>query len=544
LYRALHPSFRPWNSIGRSLLDDAVTPNLVSLDEFDGFQVVYWKYARNNDQRAVAADMEKREYDFYRRNAFGSFSSLLAACAKSVTMLIYLNNFENVATEPNENYSREYFELQSIGADVVYTQNDIEELARVFTGWTVGWVRRADFQPTDLNFMNNPAADTFAINQREPVSAPFNFPTAENWDDSIYTWAFVFRPTQDHDWGEKVLFDQTFGGVDSLGNPLDSSARLVLPARSPPGTSGQVAAAILEEFQLVHDRVNGFRDTAKYIVRKLIQKFVVDDLSTLPKAPGRPIPTEVQDGFDLADDNGDGEITLSEWAIPIPLVLPNGRPTSIFQRLDENDDDTLTITEYREPDLLLDAIDTWQSTDGNLREVLRTILLSDEFLSLDFYRAKVKTPFESALSAMRAVNGLPTSNDLRDIAADLQLSGMELFDFADPTGESELGFDWMHTIGLLERLRLINRGVNPSSNGEVRFSWDPLGIQTAWQLGNGVASVDYLQLVLYGGDLLGEHRQLAIEAYNNPTNSIFSTSEWPMRSATAFLLSLPQFQKQ
>ena len=121
---------------------------------------------------------------------------------------------------------------------------------------------------------------------------------------------------------------------------------------------------------------------------------------------------------------------------------------------------------------------------------------------------------------------------------------MSLFDFADPTGESELGFDWMHTIGLRERLRLINRGVNPSSNGEVRFSWDPLGIQTAWQLGNGVASVDYLQLVLYGGDLLGEHRQLAIEAYNNPTNSIFSTSEWPMRSATAFLLSLPQFQKQ
>ena len=50
---------------------------------------------------------------------------------------------------------------------------------------------------------------------------------------------------------------------------------------------------------------------------------------------------------------------------------------------------------------------------------------------------------------------------------------MELFEFADPTGESELAFDWMHTTGLLERLKYLNRAANPEKSQESRLAWSP-----------------------------------------------------------------------
>ena len=65
-------------------------------------------------------------------------------------------------------------------------------------------------------------------------------------------------------------------------------------------------------------------------------------------------------------------------------------------------------------------------------------------------------------------------------AGDLTLAGMDLFNFSDPTGESELGFDWMHTIGLLERLKYLNRGANPVANRDRRFIWSPTRYTLRW----------------------------------------------------------------
>jgi hypothetical protein len=52
-------------------------------------------------------------------------------------MLVYLDGVLNMNGEPNENYAREILELFAFGVDNRYTQRDIEELARCFTGWTV-----------------------------------------------------------------------------------------------------------------------------------------------------------------------------------------------------------------------------------------------------------------------------------------------------------------------------------------------------------------------------------------------------------------------
>lgn len=74
-----------------------------------------------------------------RAHALGNFRDLLHASAKSPAMLFYLDNFNNRASAPNENYARELMELHTLGVDGGYTEEDIKEVARCFTGWTIGF---------------------------------------------------------------------------------------------------------------------------------------------------------------------------------------------------------------------------------------------------------------------------------------------------------------------------------------------------------------------------------------------------------------------
>src|SRR5437762_11679598 len=80
-----------------------------------------------------------REYEgkVLRPNALGSFPELLEATTRSPAMLIYLDNWRNMRRRLNENYARELLELHTLGVDGGYTQQDIIEVARCFTGWTV-----------------------------------------------------------------------------------------------------------------------------------------------------------------------------------------------------------------------------------------------------------------------------------------------------------------------------------------------------------------------------------------------------------------------
>ncbi len=87
--------------------------------------------------RAEAAQVEYLEYEFFYENALGNFGDLLLYSATSPSMLVYLDNVLNFKREPNENYSREAYELFAFGVDNRYTQRDIEVLARAFTGWFV-----------------------------------------------------------------------------------------------------------------------------------------------------------------------------------------------------------------------------------------------------------------------------------------------------------------------------------------------------------------------------------------------------------------------
>jgi hypothetical protein len=72
-----------------------------------------------------------------RAHAMGKFRDLLFASAQSPAMLIYLDNASSHKDHPNENYAREILELHTLGVSGGYTEQDVKEVARAFTGWTL-----------------------------------------------------------------------------------------------------------------------------------------------------------------------------------------------------------------------------------------------------------------------------------------------------------------------------------------------------------------------------------------------------------------------
>lgn len=77
------------------------------------------------------------EVRIIRKHALGSFPEMLNAIARSPAMLEYLDNQKNQKGVPNENYARELMELHTLGLHGGYTQKDVQEVARCFTGWTI-----------------------------------------------------------------------------------------------------------------------------------------------------------------------------------------------------------------------------------------------------------------------------------------------------------------------------------------------------------------------------------------------------------------------
>ena len=76
------------------------------------------------------------QIDMFRQNGMGRFDDLLLALAQDPAMIVWLDNQENNKDSINENWGRELLELFSMGVGN-YTENDIKECARAFTGWTI-----------------------------------------------------------------------------------------------------------------------------------------------------------------------------------------------------------------------------------------------------------------------------------------------------------------------------------------------------------------------------------------------------------------------
>jgi uncharacterized protein (DUF1800 family) len=264
------------------------------------------------------------ERDVIRLHALGKFKDLLAATAHSPAMLFYLDNWLSIGSNSpqavaankgkpgqaapglNENYGREVMELHTLSVNGGYTQQDVTELARVFTGWTI--------QPLEQGA------------------------------------AFNFEPKK-HEPGDKTVIGESIpeNGVHEGEQMLD------ILAHHP--------------------------NTARFICRKLAIRFVSDD-----------------------------------------------PPPALVDRMAQK----------------------FLSTDGDIREVLRTLFKSPEFWSPKAYRAKVKTPFEFVVSSLRA-----TGTDLTSAApvlGTLGKMGMPLYQMVPPTGYSMTAATWMNSEALIDRM--------------------------------------------------------------------------------------------
>ncbi len=93
--------------------------------------------------RTMVPFLAQQQNNVLRKYALGSFADMLMAVSKDPAMLQFLNNQQNKKGHPNENFAREVMELFTLGRGH-YTEEDIKEAARAFTGW--GFSLQGEFQ--------------------------------------------------------------------------------------------------------------------------------------------------------------------------------------------------------------------------------------------------------------------------------------------------------------------------------------------------------------------------------------------------------------
>lgn len=122
------------NELASATLVRAIFSNRQLYEVMVGFWTDHFSIYQFKDDVVFLKTIDDREV--IRRHALGKFGDLLKASAHSPAMLHYLDNTVNEKSHPNENYAREIMELHTLGVDGGYTENDILEVARCFTGWT------------------------------------------------------------------------------------------------------------------------------------------------------------------------------------------------------------------------------------------------------------------------------------------------------------------------------------------------------------------------------------------------------------------------
>jgi uncharacterized protein (DUF1800 family) len=151
LRRRIEIANGPQQLIVRDLLEAKVLRAVYSSRQLEEVLTDFWFNHFNifMDKGADRWFVTEYERDVIRPHVLGKFKDLLAATAKSPAMLFYLDNWQSVGPKAprgrggqaanglNENYGRELLELHTLGVDGGYTQQDVTEAARCFTGWSI-----------------------------------------------------------------------------------------------------------------------------------------------------------------------------------------------------------------------------------------------------------------------------------------------------------------------------------------------------------------------------------------------------------------------
>ena len=185
----------------------------------------------------------------------------------------------------------------------------------------------------------------------------------------------------------------------------------------------------------------------------------------------------------------------------------------------------------------------WQSSRGNLRAVLRTMIYSPEFWSKDTYRAKVKTPFELVASTARALNA--------DVEVTLPLvqwvgrMGEPLFQCQPPTGYSDKSERWVNSGALLNRLNFaLAFGTDHMAGAEVNLK----GIFGAAASTNPQLALSKALARFLGGQVSPGSRK-TLEAQLNDPRVLEAKLDDPVKQVNegliaGLVLGAPEFQRR
>ena len=464
----------------------------------------------------VATQLEFQENIRWRAamlNPQCSFLDLLKISAESPAMIIYLdtiNSKGNGSNIANENYARELCELFCFGVDNGYDQQDIVQISRVWTGWSIRLV--------DGNQVGNPFASV-TTNYLDP-NALTNKTAVTNL---IGKWAFNYKSTGHNTSQKKVFFQHDASGAVT-------TAKLVPPRFGAPWAgrdysliipSGSGTNTIQEGYTLLAHMANQpFAE--EFLSVKLCRLFVHDDFAI---------------GYDFTDAETSPEEELVHACMLAWENPPNGGPK------------------------------------GQLRAVLRVIFNSELFHSNAGSSQKVKTPLEftvSTLRALRASNPDGATTAVTDgygiLSAIDRMGRMRLFDRMEPNGYPEDGPAWISAGTLAERLRFVQAALMPSgmtgkSDAGTTTMIDPvalLRLKLPEGLNNAEAVADYFLALLFpaeGKANLATYKAVAVNFLNtaddgkasSPFSTLAagtSTYDLRLRGMVAMLMTTQRFQEQ
>ena len=181
---------------------------------------------------------------------------------------------------------------------------------------------------------------------------------------------------------------------------------------------------------------------------------------------------------------------------------------------------------------------------GDLRETVRAVVTSPEFSEPQFYRAKVKSPFEYVVSAVRAVNG---ATDGKAVARQLAQMGEPLYLCQPPTGYSDRADAWINSGALIARLNFalaLAADALPGTNAE------PRRLISESDAASTEKTVEALARVLLNGSLSASsletiQKRLSDEgpAADGMEKASAPTAA-PVPTIAGLILGSPEFQKQ
>jgi uncharacterized protein (DUF1800 family) len=244
--------------LGTTEMRAAVTQRVTSERPFVERLVAFWS---NHLCISVGAKVQVAplagpyERDVIRPHVLGRFADMVLASARHPAMLMYLDNFQSIGPSSNgarngargngprrglnENYARELLELHTLGVNGGYTQQDVQELAKILTGWTVGGIGGpGDRAPQRPNAARTPARRGAAGQAPgQPIRQALGMPPASGTPAS-----FVFQDPL-HEPGSKTVLRTKYGE-----NGVEEGERVIRDLCRHPSTARFIATKLVTHF--------------------------------------------------------------------------------------------------------------------------------------------------------------------------------------------------------------------------------------------------------------------------------------------------------